>query len=310
MENHWTVIWNPRACSGKGKYLWSRIESLLNESGLKYSALQTEHPWHAHDLALKAIEEGARRIIAVGGDGTVHEVANAILNQQVVKSDEVTLGHIRAGSGNDWATTLGIPKHPRKALNLILGGNTMIQDVARVYWNDDRSEKSRWFINMAGMGFDGFVSDIANGRKEQGRGGIAGYVGALLKGLKSYKPLRVSGAIDGHPFEMDQLFTLAVGICPTNGGGMRQCPAAVLDDSLLDLTLVDNLSSMKVIRNIPGLFSGKFVKLKEVHQFTGTEVIINGTPDLLLEADGEDLGGGKARFELYPKRLKVIKGAI
>lgn len=302
----WTVIRNPKASAGKGARHWPKIENLLRAAQIEFVDHETQHPRHAIALTREAIAAGARRFIAVGGDGTVNEVANGILNQDIVDSKDILLTQIPIGTGNDWGRTVGIPANHKKAIAVIQAGQTLLQDVGLVEWEQDGQPMQRYFVNMAGMGYNAFVGQVANDNKAAGKGGIMGYVSALLSCLMKFQATDVSFEIDGTSHATRKVFSLVVGICKYNGGGMKQCPDAVYDDGLLDVTIVNNISKPAVIRNVPRLFTGKFVKHKAVEQHRGARIALQTDPEYMLEVDGENIGKGSATFSVEPKRLCVI----
>jgi len=304
MAPHWTLIRNPKAASGKANAAWLRIQPLLSSHGIQYSVLETQSPGHATRLAREAIERGARHLVAVGGDGTVNEVANGILVQSAVPSSSIVLGQIPVGSGKDWGRTVGIPSRYDAAVSVLKQGKDIVQDVGSVHFTHKGQDKSRYFVNIAGMGFDAFVGEVANRKKAAGKGGIMGYISALLTSLKQYKSLPAAYTVDGDTHAKTMVFSLVAGICQYNGGGMKQCPDALIDDGLLDLTLIRDLPKWKVIRHIPGLFTGKFVKDKVVFQAQGKIILIE-SPEMMIEVDGENIGTGSCTFQAHPKMLTV-----
>ncbi len=337
MSNTWTVIVNLKASSGKCAKQWPRIKDFLDKYDLTYVVLETEYAGHAMKLARESVLQGARCLLAVGGDGTVNEVVNGLFTQQEVETTEVLVAQIPVGTGNDWRKTLGIPKGYEDAVKALAKGKTKLQDIGYVDFlgidpesenrlkagNDqgspDESDSSgaseptgkqpmrRYFANIGGMGFQAFAGTIINAQKARGKGGIMGYVQALITGLRKYKALPVRYLVDGVEKGNTDVFSIAVGICKYNGGGMKQCPDAIFDDGLLDLTVIHNLSKLKVLRNIPFLFTGSFVKRKQVLQFRGKEVRVE-SDDILLEVDGENIGGGTSVFGIEPLRLRVVVG--
>lgn len=302
---HWFLIRNPSASSGKGEKHWPRIQQMLEQAGISFTENATIEPGHATALCVEAISNGARFILALGGDGTINEVANGILSQDVVPSKDITLAQIPIGTGNDWGRTLGIPKDYSKAIAAVQGGKTILQDVGKVHFQEGNSPTERFFVNIAGMGFDAEVGKVANKKKAEGKGGITGYVSTLVHCLRHHKAQALTFSIDGKTIAKVNAFSLVVGICNYNGGGMKQCPNAIIDDGLLDLTMIEDIAKLKVIRNIPNLFTGKFVRNKEVSLYQGKEVLVEGE-NILLETDGEVIGYGPARFVIEEKRLKVV----
>lgn len=303
----WTIIRNPNAASGKCQKIWPDVRKVLLENAIDFEDYITEYPSHATYLTREAISKGARFIIAMGGDGTVNEVANGILGQSFCNPLDILFTQIPLGTGNDWSRTMKIPKKFNELSLMLKSGTEKIQDVGLFSYKDDKgNEVQRYFVNMAGMGFDASVGEVANRKKAAGKSGFGGYISALLGTLFSYKVKPMSLKIDGELKGDYQLFSLSAGICIFCGAGMKQCPDAIYNDGLIDVTLIDKISIFKVIRNVPALFSGKFVNNKEVHQFRGKYIEIVNDRETLLEVDGEVIGKGSCQITVLPDSLRVL----
>jgi YegS/Rv2252/BmrU family lipid kinase len=304
----WTLILNPHASSGKGAAVQPRLEALLKSQGVYYRLLRSEYPGHAQELALSALRKGARHFAAVGGDGTVNEVANGLLNQSAVPVADILFTQIPIGTGNDWRRTIGIPTDLNRCVAMLKAHSVITQDIGHVSCQQHGEEQSRFFLNIGGIGFEAAAGLVANDRKAQGKGGIMGYVGALLGTLRSYRAIPVrSVRLDTRDLGTRTVYTAAIGICRYNGGGMKQCPQAVIDDGLLDLTLVNQLSTLRVLRNLPRLFTGTFVKDRAVEQHRTALVEVDGPKELLVEVDGENIGHAPAVFRVVEGRLRVAR---
>ena len=309
MNKTWTVILNPCSGSGRGKKDWPKIEGLLKASGIAYELHISEYPGHAIDLARDLVTKGGRFLLSVGGDGTAHEVANGILTQTMVPSTEVVLGVIPVGTGNDLGRTLGFPSNYKGAIAALTSGKTFLQDVGTLSYMADGKPANRYFINIAGMGYDAQVGEYVNELKAKGRGGQMVYFQGLLKCLMRFQPIPSRYEINDQVFDKD-LFSITVGICKYFGGGMKPCPDAIPDDGLLDVTVLHGISKFKLITTIvPGLFNGSFVKRPEVTQFRTIRVAVKGQTPLLVQADGENVGQGPAEFGIVEKALRVAVSA-
>ncbi len=306
MSDHWYAIVNPASGSGRTAAYWEKISGYLRHEGIVYEPHFTQSKGHATELAMQGISRGFTKIIAVGGDGTAHEVANGILKQEKVPSLEITLAMIPAGTGNDWGRTIGIPRNWNAAIRAIRAGKKTVQDIGVIEYGQVGNENRRYFINIAGMGFEAYVGEYINARKARGKGGLYSYVKGLIVCLGSYKTQETVYVVGNDEFRAP-VFSLACGICKYNGGGMKQCPDAEPDDGLLDLTVIHSVSKWTVIRNIGRIFSGSFVKLRQVRQFRGISFTAFGEKEALpIDADGESLGSGKANFSILPRALHVI----
>lgn len=308
MAKEWFVIVNPNAGKRKGQHDWLTIARLLNEAGIEFINIFTEHRDHAVKLSRRYIEKGFRNIIVVGGDGTLNEVVNGIFSQDHVPPSEITLGMIPVGTGNDWCRMFNISSNYKEAIAAIVKGKEFFQDAGMVkYFNSLGEEKSRYFINMAGMGFDALVAKKTNRQKEKGKGGPFSYFINIFSSLFYYKFTKTLIKLDEESISKE-VFSMSVGICQFNGGGMKQAPNAKPDDGLFDLTIIRPISKFKVIRNVTKLFDGSFVKLPEVNTYTSKKISILSETPMYIEVDGESLGHTPFEFNIIPKSLRIITG--
>lgn len=307
LSGDWFVIVNPNAGRRKGEKDWLEIAGLLNEAGIRYLNVFTEHPNHAVKLARKYIEAGYRQIIVVGGDGTLNEVVNGVYTQKKYPPQEITLAMISVGTGNDWGRSFNIPMGYREAIQVISNQKTQLQDVGRVSYTHKELQKQRHFINMAGLGFDAMVAKRTNKIKESGKSGPFSYLISLFTSLIAYKPIISKVTVDGKEIDAD-VFSMSVAICRFNGGGMMQAPDAIPDDGLFDVTIITRVSRFIVIKSVKKLYDGSFLSMPQVKTFRGAHVEIESNPDLYLETDGESLGHTPMQFEIIPSGIRVVTG--
>ncbi len=175
------------------------------------------------------------------------------------------------------------------------------------YANGSGNKELRYFVNIAGMGFDALVLEKTNKDKEKGKGSPLMYMINIFTSLFSFRTTRTKIKIDGDDFS-PEVFSMTAAIGKFNGGGLKQAPEAVADDGLFDLTIIRPISKFKVIRNVMNLMDGSFTKLPEVSSFKTANIQIESVPDLYAEADGESLGHTPFRFSLLPSALRIIRG--
>jgi len=303
--NKWLVIINPASGCGKGKKDWQKISDLLKNAEIDFEYVFTKCRCHATELAIEAIKKGWRHIISVGGDGTINEVVNGIFAQDYVSTTEVTLAMIPTGEGKDLGRTIGIPSNYKDAINTIKNGATFVQDAGFVRYYDGNTQKERYFVNVAGTGYDAFVTERANYMKEHGHDGVVPYLGSLLMCLLRYKYTDVKLKVD-EVESKDEVFSLNVGICKYNGGGMMQVPEAIPDDGLLDVTVIKKLGKLEVIKNVKNLYDGSFVRHPMVQTFRGKIISIESEPEIYLEVDGESLGHSPFYFGIIARSVKIV----
>jgi YegS/Rv2252/BmrU family lipid kinase len=308
MENNkYLVIVNPNAGGGKVKKDWPIIEQLLKDTGIHYQPLFTEYRHHAIKLVSEKIKQSHfRKIIVVGGDGTVNEVVNGIFDQHLIPTKYILLGVIMGATGNDWGRMFDIPSDYAQAIDLITKEKTFIQDVGHVTYFVGNNEHTRYFINCAGLGFDALVTETTNKNKETGKSSTLSYFQSLLGSLFRYKPVPVKVQIDNREILDGQLFTLRLGIGKYTGGGMQQNPNAVADDGLFDLMLVDKIAKTKLIRKIKKLYDGSINDINEVKSYQIHNMKVESDNKLMLEVDGESLGHAPFTFGIIPESLQVI----
>lgn len=301
-------IINPKARNGYCLNVWKKVETKLMEDKVPYLAFFTEYSGHAIKLAeqIAASNHEQKVIIAVGGDGTISEVVNGI-----VEYNNITIGFVPGGSGNDFSRGFQIPSEPEEALSVILRlikQEAAIIDIGRVTMKDDTEH---FFINNMGAGFDALISYEVNHSNVKAwlnklSLGRLVYVYFLLKKLFSYKCATIDLSIDGSRHILEQTWFVTVSNQPYYGGGMMIAPDAVPNDGLLDITVVHNLSKLKLLLVFISIFWGKHVQFKEVKTFKGRMVSIHSSSSLYVHADGEDIGFTPLNIHVQTKTLKVL----
>lgn len=266
----------------------------------------TEHKYHAIELTVTAIMRGYRKIIAVGGDGTLHEVVNGLFIQREVPTTEITVAVISLGTGNDWGRTYGFPQDYRGAVQAIVAGRTFLQDVGRISYLESCYGQSRYIANVAGLGFDSVVIREYDKLKAEGRTGKPLYMWSLLKALMRYRSGAMKVWLDDKLIADEKIFSIAVGIGKYNGAGMMQLPHAVSDDGMLDLTIIRRISKLGVMSKIKTLYNGTIYDVRQASHNRGCKIRVETGPETLVEADGELLGNSPFEFSIVEKALRVI----
>jgi diacylglycerol kinase (ATP) len=305
MDDKWLVIINPNAGIKRAAKEWPQIEKELIAQGFVFEVYHTTHPEHAIELTRKHISLGYQKVIAIGGDGTFNEVANGIMQQKKYPSHEVTLGMITVGTGNDWGRMYGIPFDYKQAIRVIQQGKTFVQDTCLVKYTQGIKIKERYLVNMAGLGFDAEVALKVNRMKEQGRGGKLSYFLNIFNTLLRFKAKNALITIDSKK-RLTQIFSLNVGVCQFNGGGMKQLPHAIPNDGKLAVTIIKKVGKLKVMANVHRLYSGSFIKMNEVETFSALHVDITSDKNLYLEVDGESIGHTPLEFQIIPGAIRLI----
>ncbi|ADL08975.1 diacylglycerol/lipid kinase family protein [Thermosediminibacter oceani] len=282
-------IVNPTAGRKKALAVWESLKPFID---FPYDFALTEGPGKATAIAKEAVKAGYERIVAVGGDGTVREVARAL------SGTEALLGVIPAGTGNDFVRSAGISQNPQKALETVKNGKVRCIDLIRV---DDNC-----FINVAGAGLDAEVADAINKNMRFLRGAPA-YVTGLFKVLATFAPRRAVIEIDGRVLHR-KVWLVSVGNARYYGGGMMICPDALLDDGLLDVCIVNSIGRMELLRFLPSVFTGKHKNHPAYEVFRGKKVRVEFERPTKVHADGDVIGTTPVEFSVEPGALKVITG--
>lgn len=318
-SDRWFVIVNIYAASRKAGERWAHAEKLLESMGVECEFALTGTAGSAGTLTMEACRRGCRRFVAVGGDGTVHDVLDAMLSfvdssSGVVKYSDFTLGVIPMGSGNDWIKTLGISRNISDAVAVVAAGKTSRQDVVRVTCLDPQAlpEHKPLFVsymaNVGGVGIDARVCHIVNQKKKNGEGGKILYVKALLKAIKEREASGISVYCDGEQVYRGRYLSIAFGVGKYSGGGMRQTPAAVIDDGLLDMTLIPDLPMCRIAVEAPKLFTGRFLTVPELVTAKSKSIMVipeQGDGDL-VEVDGEVVGNAPVLMEVLDGWINVL----
>jgi len=306
----WLMIVNPNAGVKKGTKDWPKILRLLGTEKFGFDFELTSCRGHATEITRKAVLGGRRNICVVGGDGTLNEVINGVMQQEEVPSAEITLGMIPVGTGNDWCRMFDIPFDYLKAIHILKRKQIFMQDAGKVTYYHQNDQLVRYFLNVAGMGYDALVAKKTNMLKEKGLGGPLTYMYFVFASLFQYRFIEAVIEVDGKPAFKGEIFSMNVGICKYNGGGMMQVPYAIADDGLLDVTLIKKAPKWVVVRYARKLYDGSLVNLPIVATFKGQHIRIRSTGKVFLETDGESLGHTPFTFEILPRCVTIVTGKI
>ncbi len=306
VTDKWFAIVNPVAGKGRGLSDWPVISRLLRANGIMPDFVFTEHKYHAIELAVEAVGAGYRKLLVVGGDGTIHEVVNGLFIQKEVATQEILLSVIAVGTGNDWIRMFGIPRRYSDAIRAIVEGHSFLQDVGRLTYMKSHVQQVRYMANVAGIGFDGFVNRQYNRLKDEGRQSKWLYIWSLVKSVMRYSPTGVRMWVDGQRVVSELVYSGTIGIGKYNGGGMIQMPEAVADDGLFDITVIRRMGRLGVLTRIRSLYNGRIYRLRNVSLFRGRSIKIESTPEIRVEADGEALGFSPFEFEIIDRAIRVV----
>ncbi|MCZ6677368.1 MAG: diacylglycerol kinase family lipid kinase [Candidatus Poribacteria bacterium] len=290
-HQNFVLIANPVSGKGKAGAVAEQAHQQLTAQGRQGRLVLTTQAGDANRIAREAVENGARWIIACGGDGTIHEIVNAI-----AEKPNVVLGGLPCGKGNDFAGALNIPTNPEEAIETLLNGATRQVDLGKI--------GDHYFDTIATCGYD---AEVSRRVAEDGSpfSGTASYVYTALTTLFSYKSptFRLEG--DFGTYE-GRLLLAATGITSSYGGGMKIVPQAIVDDGLLDVCIIQHVPRRTVLRMMVTLFWGGHTGHRAVKMHRTKSLTIETDPPLLLYADGERICYTPATIEIVERGLTVI----
>lgn len=307
------IIANPESAGGSTRAAWPGIASELRSHFGPFSIAFTQRPGQAVELAAEAARKGVKLIIACGGDGTISEVANGILQS----ATSAELGILPSGTGGDFRRTLEIPARTRDAAEVLRNGQTRLIDVGRVtYINPAGAEDSRYFLGVASFGMSAAVIERV---KTSGHewlpasapkwlSGRIAFGASMLQTAMASPATKVIVKLDD---EHERHLTVA-NFCIANaryfGGGMKIAPDAKLTDGLFDVVVIGDLGARKILTNAPRIYVGSHLSMDQVHHSLAKKVIARAAAtdeEITIEIDGELPGRLPATFQILPGALRV-----
>lgn len=303
MRKFYAFIVNPTAGNGKTKKIWRQIKKEIELRNIPYRSFFTQNSKHAEELVkqlLSIYPEQIIAIVAIGGDGTIHEVINGVSH-----FSGIPVGYIPGGSGNDFARGFSISTAPKAALKTILHHGKMGVcpfDIGECELGKNAKLK-RFFVNSVGAGFDAEVAKAADSSTYKRvlnvlKLGRLSYVIALFEKLMTYQPTELSLKMDGVSRTIQDVWFVTVSNTPFYGGGMKISPSAKPNDGVLNVCLVSGLPRWKLLLLFMSVFLGWHKYIKEVEMFVAKEIQVESSVPLPVHADGEYAG-------YTPYRIKV-----
>jgi YegS/Rv2252/BmrU family lipid kinase len=293
---------NPASANGSTRRRWPEIARRAAELGLSGASLLSEGPGHVTELAEQAAADGARLVVAVGGDGTVHEAVNGLMRADPERRPE--LATIPRGTGKDFARSFRIPRSVEGSLAVARDGGTRTVDVGRaafLAWDGSASES--YFVNFAGAGISGAVAARAN-TSSKALGGRASFLWATTSVFIRWKNSDYQVEIDGDERSGRMLEVIAA-IGDQLAGGMRLTPDADPADGLFDVVLIGDATKVDFVRTLPGIYRGTYLPHPRAEVVRGRHVSIETAVPLPIALDGEQPGTTPAVFEIVPSALRL-----
>jgi len=291
------VIVNPGAAGGKALKAVPVINRTLEALDCPYAIYVTKERGDAIQAARSYAESGVSRILAVGGDGTVNEVANGIYQS----GSDTALGLVPVGHGTDLARHLGTTRQVDLAVQRACQGEPARIDLGLAKYADNTE---RAFINIAGLGFDAIVASKA--QKSRLPGGNLPYLGSALTTLVGFQNLQVTIDADGQRIETAGVF-VQIANAQYMGGGYHFAPMAAMDDGLLDVCIVGDFGKFELIRAIPSVYKGKHVTHSKFSHVTAKCITIETSTPAMVQLDGELVGQTPVQFSVLPAAIALVK---
>ncbi len=292
------VMINPAAGGGRAGRLWKRLLVVVPELG-QAKLIRGADAGAARAELADSLEAGIERVLAIGGDGTAHLVANTLLATGC--ADRVDFGLVPAGTGSDLARSLGLPRDPVAALRRTLAAEPRKIDAMVV---ETAGGDQRFAVNTASAGMSGAVVPAVNANPRRGR---LSYLTTTLAALVRYRPVPCRIEVDGEPFYDGEFFLAAFANGRSFGNGMPIAPEARLDDGLIDVVLIPPVPLWHLPYRMPQFLTGRHVKLDIVSIRRAERIRLEpaeGFPP--FEVDGECLESGPAEIRVLPGALRIL----
>ena len=300
-----TVILNPVSGRGRAGKLAPHIEQLFRAAEIDFDLLLSERPWHTAELAEDAAHQGVDAVIAAGGDGTVNEAINGLMHAQSDGFIKPAQGVLSIGTGNDFAASLNIPAKLESAVQVIGNNARRIIDIGLLH--GCRLQKSRYFANCVGIGFDAAGGVLAE--KITWASGLPAYLIAALQNiLIYYKAPTLEIKMDAETIHMPSLL-VSIMNGRRIGGGFWTAPDARMDDGLFDLCIAEEVSRPRMLSLLPHFLRGTQATQPEIQMKHAARIEIIATKGVMpIQTDGEILDDAcrEVSIEILPKQLEVI----
>lgn len=299
------IILNPMADMGNAWRVARDLRSITEQRGdVDWSG--TVYPGHAIDLAKQAGEQGYEMVIAMGGDGTVHEVVNGLM--KIPAEKRPLLGVVPVGSGNDFAHAIGVPTKADHALVCALDGEPSNVDLGLM---TDEHGKKEYFDNTLGIGFDSIVT-IRSHKLPVVRGFLMYLTAVIQTILLNHNAITMQIETEDQKWEQKNLL-LTVCNGPREGGGFMMAPEAKVDDGILHYAMIKSVSRPMMFRLIPEVMKGTHGNFKQVTMGSCRTMKVAADRPMYIHADGEIYSGfgtnvRQVTFEILPGVLKVVRG--
>ena len=290
---------NPASGGGSTGRKWPELARRAAAAGLPGETVRSAAPGEIATLAQQAASDGARLVVAVGGDGTAHEAVNGLLRAGA--GTELAL--LPRGTGDDFARALGVRGGFEQALAVARNGRVRTIDAGRVTYESDGAEAESFFCSMAGVGMSGAVARRLMTTTKALGGKAAGII-ATLAVFSRWTNVELQVKVDGES-RTGLMQDVLVANTEYHNGGMNLCPGASPDDGVFDVLLVGDVTKRELLVELPRLYRGTFLPHPKAELLRGRTITVESETLLPIELDGEQPGTTPVRFEVLPGALGV-----
>ena len=303
-SNRWGIIYNPKAGSRKTQKKWNEIRSYMESRGVLFDYLQSEGYGSVERLARMLANNGYRTIVIVGGDGAINDAINGIMTSSASDKDQIALGIIPNGIGNDFASYWGLEKDDYKeAVDWIINRRLRKIDVGRVSYNEGDLRKTRYFINAMYVGLGARFVWISNGTRRFWGMQWLSYLSSMFLLLFERKLHRIDMKINGEHIQ-DTVMTVCIG----SARGYGLTPSAVPYNGWLDVSVVHRPELLQLIKGLWLLVNGRLLNLKVVKPYRTHKVKILRVQNAAISLDGRQLYYDESSLDvrILPEALTLI----
>lgn len=302
-SHHWAVIINPKSGKTKFRKQQKYLFMTLKHAGIQFEYRLTKFAGHASKIAKYFVENNFQNIMVVGGDGTMSEVINGIFSANIENTNVLKIALIPRGTGNDWGRFWNLTSDYKHSIDVFLKGKLQPIDIGKVDYDMEGDKETHFFINSIGFGLDATVVNITHRLKEIFGSHSFMYTVSLLSAVFSYKSHNVKIHYSDKIIE-ESMFTMNIANGCYSGGGMKQTPAAVPYDGLLDVMMAKKPTFFDIIGALRRLFNGKLLEHPVILSFQTQNLDVICDDNALIEADGIIVNG------MSPYKISIIPNAI
>ncbi len=305
MTNPYRIILNPTAGNGNGLRALPQIEQLLNQHGVSYDLVRTERIGHGIEITRQAVKDGFKAVVAAGGDGTVNEVINGLMQCKLEGLSLPPLGVLCVGRGNDFAGSMGIPTDLEGGVQALVDDHHRTIDIGKV--SGGMVPGGRYFGNCVGVGFDAITTIEVH--KLPRWGGFVGFMVAVLKTVFLYNKAPMATTVYDDKTLTQRSLLISIMNGRRLGGGFLMAPHSEPDDGLFDLCIAEQMSSFEVIKMIPHFTRGDQATQAAIKTGQAAKISITAQDGPLpAQTDGEIISedGTHLEVEVLPRQLEII----